>query len=160
MKDLLKLMDDCKADSMFVDVTKGSVTISLFRTVTGECLTRKFAEQALRQDVLPIMHTIRCNFMEFLNTSNTVGRLVLPAFTLADLLHSVAMLHNQVLHGCGNHGCVIKPPSGMGMNAGCRCQPYRIARDLRQLAEAVERSGTSWQNVPVSGVESAAERKV
>jgi len=23
--------------------------------------------------------------------------------------------------GCGNHGCLIKQPTGMGTNAGCRC---------------------------------------
>lgn len=65
-------------------------------------------------------------------------------YTLDDLLSSVTNLRNQVLHGCGNHGCIIKPPSGMGTNSTCRCQPYRIAKDLRRLADAVDKNGTSW----------------
>jgi hypothetical protein len=69
---------------------------------------------------------------------------MLPPFTLDDLRHSVDMLHQQVMNGCGNHGCVIKPVSGAGTNSTCQCRPYRIARDLRRLAEAVDRVGPSW----------------
>jgi len=47
---------------------------------------------------------------------------------LADRLHG----------GCGNHGCVIRPPHGLGTNASCRCRPKDFARDLRQLAAALD----------------------
>lgn len=73
--------------------------------------------------------------------------LVFTPFTLADLINSVARLHNQLLHGCGNHGCVIKPPTGIGTNAICRCRPDQIARDLKKLSQAVDRVGISWSGV-------------
>ena len=66
-------------------------------------------------------------------------------FTLEDFLETVERLHRQVEHGCGNHGCVIEKPEGMATNAGCKCQPSRIARDLRRIADRLESSGTEWK---------------
>ena len=37
--------------------------------------------------------------------------------------------------GCGNHGCVINPPTGLATNGGCMCYPRQIARRLRHLVE-------------------------
>jgi hypothetical protein len=71
--------------------------------------------------------------------------LVFTPFTLDDLIQSVTRLHNQLLNGCGNHGCVIKQPTGIGTNAICRCRPDQIARDLKKLSQAVDRAGLSWK---------------
>lgn len=34
------------------------------------------------------------------------------------------------LDGCGDHGCVIKKPTGMGTNGGCRCKDHRSKVNL------------------------------
>jgi hypothetical protein len=65
-------------------------------------------------------------------------------FSIEDLSNSVTRLRNQLVHGCGNHGCVIRKPLGMATNASCKCGPTRIARDLRKLADAVESVGWEW----------------
>lgn len=70
--------------------------------------------------------------------------IVLRPFTLDDFRRSVDDLYRQAHHGCGNHGCCINPVIGQGTNAGCQCYPHIIARDLRRLAEAIERSGRIW----------------
>ena len=77
-------------------------------------------------------------------TTNTPRAVVYPPYTLADLRRRLSKLQDQLTHGCGNNGCIIKHPSGMGTNANCRCQPYQIARDLRKMSEAVSQLGTSW----------------
>jgi len=58
---------------------------------------------------------------------------------LADLLTGVSL---QLSLGCGNHGCRINPPKGMGTNAGCQCTPQRIAKDLLQIAILIEETKT------------------
>lgn len=67
-------------------------------------------------------------------------------FTIKDLLYSVGMLAKRLEHGCGNHGCRIKPPKGMGTNAGCRCTPEVISTELLHLAGRVEGMGRVWPN--------------
>ena len=44
-------------------------------------------------------------------------------------------LCRQLEHGCGNHGCRIKNPTGQGTNGGCTCSPRVIDRRLRRLGE-------------------------
>ncbi len=36
--------------------------------------------------------------------------------------------------GCGNHGCYIDPPKGMGTNAGCRCWTDKYTAQRAMLA--------------------------
>jgi hypothetical protein len=63
------------------------------------------------------------------------------------VLKTVQGLAIQLEHGCGNHGCKIKRPVGMGTNASCHCSPINIAKDLRRLAEAVETINSgNWPN--------------
>jgi hypothetical protein len=75
---------------------------------------------------------------------NMANKIKSEKFKLSDLLRSVNDLHDKLVYGCGNHGCVIKPPAGMGTNAICRCRPKHIAAVLGRLADAVESAGTSW----------------
>lgn len=69
-------------------------------------------------------------------------------FTLEDLQERVDRLVKRLRHGCGNHGCRIHPPSGMGTNMACRCSPQRIAEDLLQLAALTEAMGRDWRHTP------------
>jgi len=45
-----------------------------------------------------------------------------PALTKAWLFRN--------LDGCGDHGCLIKKPTGMGTNGGCRCKDNRSTVNL------------------------------
>lgn len=47
-------------------------------------------------------------------------------------------LNNWAQRGCGNHGCVIKPPQGIGTNASCQCTPYAFSEMLLWLASEIE----------------------
>ena len=44
------------------------------------------------------------------------------------------------LGGCGNNGCVINPPKGMGTNSSCMCGPYYHAKSLHYIARELEDS--------------------
>lgn len=55
----------------------------------------------------------------------------MEAIQLAELLN---LVDKRLRHGCGNHGCSVKPPKGMGTNAVCKCDPASIARMLRSFA--------------------------
>jgi hypothetical protein len=67
-----------------------------------------------------------------------------PPFTLKDIQAMLGDLHRRTLLGCGNHGCIIRAPVGQATNAGCKCYPDRIARELRRLAKHVEDMGSDW----------------
>lgn len=48
------------------------------------------------------------------------------------------------MQGCGDHGCLIDPPTGMGTNGGCRCHLERskasiIVQRLALLRDAARR---------------------
>lgn len=64
-------------------------------------------------------------------------------FTLDDLRESLTKLQMKLNHGCGNHGCCINDPKGMGTNASCTCSPEAIAKQLRRLSEMVG-TETEW----------------
>lgn len=45
--------------------------------------------------------------------------------------------------GCGNHGCYVDPPKGMGTNAGCNCwrNHYKAQRAIlagKRLAKVIQ----------------------
>lgn len=48
--------------------------------------------------------------------------------------------------GCGDHGCKIHKPKGMGTNGGCQCRPRYIAAKLLDIAEDIERLNANWRN--------------
>lgn len=52
--------------------------------------------------------------------------------------HDLTQLSYTLTHGCGNHGCRIKPPTGQGTNAICQCSPRKLSARLRYLVEEVE----------------------
>lgn len=60
---------------------------------------------------------------------------------LSDLKHEIHQLDHWAHHGCGNHGCRIKPPVGMGTNAGCQCNPHAFAERLLWLACELDKAG-------------------
>ena len=66
----------------------------------------------------------------------------MTSIVLAEILESLA---RKLRHGCGNHGCEINPPKGMGTNCCCQCQPRRFSSDLLLLAVEVERQGRHWE---------------
>lgn len=70
----------------------------------------------------------------------------LPPYTLADYRKSIAHMHQQAQHGCGDGGCIIHTTGGMHTNGGCRCSPRDIARTLRQIADAVMRADPIWKD--------------
>ena len=48
-----------------------------------------------------------------------------------------------MIGGCGNHGCMIKAPTGMGTNAGCRCWMDKMVAQraiiaMRRLRKALD----------------------
>lgn len=66
----------------------------------------------------------------------------IPDVTLAH--HDQALLAPLFddITGCGDHGCLIEPPEGMGTNGGCRCPTERgkasliVQRAARQYQRA------------------------
>lgn len=46
-------------------------------------------------------------------------------------------LASQMWTGCGNHGCVINPPKGMGTNAGCKCEGYQFKREINWILREI-----------------------
>lgn len=71
---------------------------------------------------------------------------LLSPYTLNDFKESIENLNRQVQNGCGNHGCIIKKPSGMATNGGCTCSPRQISRYLRFIADAVDRADPLWRD--------------
>lgn len=69
-----------------------------------------------------------------------------PPFSIEDLSESIDRLARLLKYGCGNHGCRIKPPKGMGTNAVCKCNPHRISRLLLDLAALTEQMGADWRH--------------
>lgn len=69
------------------------------------------------------------------------------SFNLGHLRDSVERLLNQLKWGCGNHGCRINPPKGVGTNAICRCYPRDISRTLFNLSLLTEKIGDGWEDV-------------
>lgn len=59
-------------------------------------------------------------------------------------------IQKRLTSGCGNHGCVVKRPVGMGTNSACKCTPFAIARALQWTAEAIKRGGhpSKWEEQP------------
>lgn len=41
------------------------------------------------------------------------------------------------LQGCGNHGCIVAAPKGLGTNGQCTCANYRGQRCIHQLRKHV-----------------------
>lgn len=44
---------------------------------------------------------------------------------------------DQLKNGCGNHGCIIKRPSGQATNGACKCASRNIATKLQRLAASL-----------------------
>lgn len=61
-----------------------------------------------------------------------------------ELQEDVENLARRLKYGCGNHGCRINPPKGMGTNSICQCTPLKISRALLELAERAEQMGRDW----------------
>jgi hypothetical protein len=76
--------------------------------------------------------------------------------TLPEFQKELNNFNNWVQNGCGNHGCVIKQPKGMGTNAGCQCSPHRFSEILLWLAAEIEpenkRDQFNWLDVPQESV--------
>lgn len=53
-------------------------------------------------------------------------------------------LTRQMTKGCGNHGCWIAQPEGLGTNGACRCAPREIARQLTDIARQLQ--GMRWED--------------
>ena len=70
----------------------------------------------------------------------------MPTYTIDDLRKAVRQLDYQLTYGCGNHGCRIKPPSGMGTNAICQCTPLKISNHLLNLSLFIEEMGRDWRH--------------
>lgn len=65
-------------------------------------------------------------------------------YALGDLKSDVMGLAHRLQHGCGNHGCRINAPRGMGTNSICQCTPLKVSRVLLELAEQAEKMGHEW----------------
>ena len=56
------------------------------------------------------------------------------------------------LEGCGNHGCRISPPKGMGGNGRCMCGDVRMQRNIhvlkRRIAELERYLGLVCETFP------------
>ncbi len=70
----------------------------------------------------------------------------MPPYTLDDLRDAIRQIDRQLTHGCGNHGCRIKPPVGMGTNAICKCTPLEMANLMLRLALLLEEMGRTWRH--------------
>jgi hypothetical protein len=58
--------------------------------------------------------------------------------TLTEFQKELNSLNRWAQHGCGNHGCIIKPPTGLGTNMTCQCYPEKFSEVLLNLAAAIE----------------------
>ena len=64
--------------------------------------------------------------------------------TIQDAIHN---LSERIHFGCGNHGCLIKAPKGMGTNMNCKCTPREISRELLDIAISIEKMGKEWKKL-------------
>jgi hypothetical protein len=39
--------------------------------------------------------------------------------------------------GCGDHGCFVEKPTGMGTNGSCRCPAWKLQREIFRLRAQV-----------------------
>ena len=65
--------------------------------------------------------------------------------TLVTIQGAISHLNNRIHFGCGNHGCLIKAPKGMGTNMNCKCTPEKIRKDILGIALAIESMGKEWK---------------
>lgn len=66
--------------------------------------------------------------------------------TKHDVIEVLQGIERRLEHGCGNHGCCVKQPTGMGTNGACRCSPREVAKELRWTAEALEARRGGWKD--------------
>jgi hypothetical protein len=66
-------------------------------------------------------------------------------YTFEDYQESIKRLYDQSINGCGNHGCLISRPTGMGTNSSCKCTPREIIRNLRRIADRLEQEDINWK---------------
>ena len=64
--------------------------------------------------------------------------------TVDELQDVVEGLYLRLTYGCGNHGCLVRPPPGMGTNAICRCTPVKFSKELLEIAAELEKCGNRW----------------
>ena len=62
----------------------------------------------------------------------------------SDLHHKLTALAKQLIDGCGNHGCVIKAPTGMATNGPCNCRPRTVGRYMFHISSALQELST-WE---------------
>ena len=68
--------------------------------------------------------------------------------TLPEFQQTIRALHLWAENGCGDGGCVIKKPSGMVTNGGCRCRPQDFTSALLDIGLDVEKLGRrNWKPV-------------
>ena len=59
----------------------------------------------------------------------------------------LADITRQISTGCGMNHCIIRPPTGMAPNGGCRCSRDQVARQLDNVAQEVrEMNASDWMN--------------
>lgn len=73
------------------------------------------------------------------------------------------MTIEELMEGCGNHGCIIKKPEGQATNGRCRCVStttiHLLMAEVERLEdEAAIISGTEYQKGLHAGRKQAAER--
>lgn len=60
---------------------------------------------------------------------------------VSHLQEELEKLLNWSKYGCGNHGCRIYKPKGMGTNGSCQCSPYAFGERMLYLASELEKDG-------------------
>jgi hypothetical protein len=63
---------------------------------------------------------------------------------ISELQNEVRRLEVWSRIGCGNHGCVIHAPVGMGTNSTCVCTPTAFQIQLQWLANEVNKTGNRY----------------
>lgn len=61
---------------------------------------------------------------------------------IAEELRAIA---TQLTEGCHMNHCIIKPPTGMAPNGGCRCTKDQISRRLSHLSADVMTIRGEWK---------------
>jgi len=62
---------------------------------------------------------------------------------IPDLQKQIATLYVWSQNGCGNHGCRIKKPVGMGTNSTCSCNPDAFKTALWSMLLALDKDHPS-----------------
>lgn len=65
--------------------------------------------------------------------------------TPSEIADSLDQLSRKLRVGCGNHGCRISPPEGMGTNSICQCMPIKFAKEFLELATVCEEQRYEWR---------------